>query len=60
MYVCIYVYIYIYEGDLLGWLTGCGPASLIMAVYQLKVQESGVVQSMNPDVSAGLYYMPKS
>lgn len=39
IYTYTYVYAYIYKGDLLEWLTGCGPANPIMAAYQQKGQE---------------------
>lgn len=35
-----YIYVYIWKGALLEWLTGCGPLSPKMAIYQWKVQES--------------------
>lgn len=34
--VCVCVCTYIYIWDLLEWLTGCGPASPTVAVYQQK------------------------
>lgn len=50
--------IYEYIGiQFLHWLTDCDPASPTMAVYQYKVQESGVVQLTKPDTSADLQYV---
>lgn len=43
-------------GYLLKWLTDDGPASSAMAVYQWKVKNPIVVQSMKLDVSADLQY----
>lgn len=46
-----------YTYDLLEWLTGCGQASLMMAAYQKKVQESSNFSGHKTDVSAGLQYI---